>query len=523
MRRTLAALITSAVLIPIAVTALPGTASAATNTLTVHVYGRDGAKVKTKVSVVNLSTNSTYKLTSGEARKLPKGSYVALANIRSADGINTLGGRTVKVSGRSKTSIDARKGRRMTVAPSPAAPDGSGLSVGARICARNTTSAAVEAFTNPGKLYLIPNSSTNLRFAYTANWNESTATNERASYVVAGQTKGVPSGFKRSIKRSSLAAVTMNVRKGPAINPNVDISARVPSGGCAGNMGSGLENDQAPYRHKTYLSAGKWMLEAYSYSAFQWREISLEKGKSYSQTFYRSAWAPDARLPYVLDGKLSYRTDAMFQDPGFPDRPYSSGSNYYSANCCSRSVVTLTKGGKVLKKQTRTEWGADRTDFRYRLSSSGWYGLTIDAKRYHPELDVPSDLLSNRTTARFRFYANPKKDLAAGVFLPRFVPAGLDLHNSAKPGSTTGVSLTLHRPSAYPDVKTPAIKVKTVTAWASYDNGKTWKKVGVKKSGSKWVVTVKNPASGYVTLRTKVTDTKGNSSDVTVYRAYRIG
>ena len=64
--------------------------------------------------------------------------------------------------------------------------------------------------------------------------------------------------------------------------------------------------------------------------------------------------------------------------------------------------------------------------------------------------------------------------------------------------------------------------VKTVAAQASYDGGKTWKNATVKKSGGGWVATVKNPKSGYVSLRVKVTDTKGNASQITVFRAYRI-
>ena len=67
-----------------------------------------------------------------------------------------------------------------------------------------------------------------------------------------------------------------------------------------------------------------------------------------------------------------------------------------------------------------------------------------------------------------------------------------------------------------------APKVKTDDRLASYDNGATWKKDDPQKSGSKWVATVKNPNSGYVTLRAKVTDTKGNSSEIIIYRAYKI-
>ncbi len=188
-----------------------------------------------------------------------------------------------------------------------------------------------------------------------------------------------------------------------------------------------------------------------------------------------------------------------------------------------KSSTTLTRGGKTLKKQTRTSTSAYDSTFQYRMSSACWYGLTVQAKREHPTIAVPAGMLSYRTTARFRFHADPKKQQVAPVYLTRFAPTGLELQNAAKPGSTTNVNLTLDR-KKQGDVKLgTAPKVKTMTAWASYDNGNTWKKTTLKKSGSKWIATVKNPSSGYVTLRAKVTDTKGNSSDITIYRAYKIG
>ena len=121
MRRTLAALTATAVLVPLAVTAAPGAASAATNTLTVTAIGRDGVKVKTSVSVIESRHSRRYTLTSGKARTLPRGTYAALANVRTAkDGSSTVGGRIIKVSGASATTIDARKGKPLRVSLSPA-------------------------------------------------------------------------------------------------------------------------------------------------------------------------------------------------------------------------------------------------------------------------------------------------------------------------------------------------------------------------------------------------------------------
>ena len=523
MRRTLAALSATAVLIPLAVTAAPGAASAATNTLTVTAIGRDGAKVKTSVSVVNLQTNMSYTLTSGKARTLPKGSYAAMTRIDFAkDGTSTLGGRTVKVSGATRTTIDARNGRRLAVTASPAPANGGGQQITAQVCAANGRYYnSVRATTAPGKLYVIPNGSTNLRLAYLAHWYELNKTRTGTeSYLVAGGMKEGITGLNRVVKRSSLATVDLKVRKGLQLSSYTQLRVEANGRGCYDGLGTGVDTVEAPFQHKTHISSGKWMLQAHDRAGLQWKAVSLGKGATYSKTFFRAGWSPDGRLPLVRDRMVQYRTDSMFVDPGFPERPFAANPSTHSFYCCTKSVVTLIKGGKVLKKQTRTEWGEDRTHFQHRISSAGWYGLTVDARRHHPEIAAPAGLLSNRTVARFRFHADPARTGTAAVHLPRFLPLGLDGHNRAKAGSATSVELTLHRPGQ--GVKMSNSKVKTVQFWASYDNGKTWKKAALKKSGGKWVATVKNPGSGYVALRSKVTDTLGNYSDITIYRAYRI-
>ena len=119
MRRTLAALTTSAVLIPLAITAMPGAASAATNALTVHVYGRDGAKVSDVCARhqpehprgVHPHLQPGQETTQGHLRRRRRN--------RRKDDTTVLGGRTVKVSGSSSTVIDGRKGKPFQVSLNP--------------------------------------------------------------------------------------------------------------------------------------------------------------------------------------------------------------------------------------------------------------------------------------------------------------------------------------------------------------------------------------------------------------------
>nr|WP_081655665.1 PA domain-containing protein [Amycolatopsis vancoresmycina] len=66
--------------------------------------------------------------------------------------------------------------------------------------------------------------------------------------------------------------------------------------------------------------------------------------------------------------------------------------------------------------------------------------------------------------------------------------------------------------------------VRSMKAWASYDDGRTWRAVDVKRTGKSYEATIEHPALGatnsYVALRVQATDTAGNAVDQTVLRAY---
>ncbi|MEH0934629.1 S8 family serine peptidase [Micromonospora psammae] len=104
--------------------------------------------------------------------------------------------------------------------------------------------------------------------------------------------------------------------------------------------------------------------------------------------------------------------------------------------------------------------------------------LPMTAIRYSPELDI-----DNRAPAD-RLFA---------------IPVSLDRQVGAAPGRT-----------------------RTLSVEASFDDGKTWQPLTVKRSGEKAVAWVRNPAgSGFVSLRAAATDTSGNTVKQTVIRAYR--
>ncbi|MFC3505490.1 S8 family serine peptidase [Micromonospora krabiensis] len=104
--------------------------------------------------------------------------------------------------------------------------------------------------------------------------------------------------------------------------------------------------------------------------------------------------------------------------------------------------------------------------------------LPMTAIRYTPELDI-----DNRAPAG-RLFA---------------IPVSLDRQVGAEPGRT-----------------------RSLTVEASFDDGRTWRKLPVQRTGEKAVAWVDNPSgSGFVSLRAAATDTGGNTVKQTVIRAYR--
>jgi hypothetical protein len=93
--------------------------------------------------------------------------------------------------------------------------------------------------------------------------------------------------------------------------------------------------------------------------------------------------------------------------------------------------------------------------------------------------------------------------------------------NQAQPGATTTVAFQVVRNGVD---GTPARQyaLREVRLLASFNGGQTWHRLRISRSGRNWLAIVHDPASGYVTLRSIVTDVQGDSTTETIYRAYAI-
>lgn len=505
-----------------------GPALAATNTLTITAVNRNGAKVAVAATVINLASSQSYQVRTGTKRKLPKGSYAVLASINTGS-TTTLGGRTVKVAGAARTTIDARQGRLVRLGISPAVP-GIQPYVSAQICSRtgNSADAEVEAEIGEGRtLYAIPTASKKIAFAAMSTWTDRTGSSD--TYVGLHRTTGVPANPSRTFTRSKLAAVTIDSRRGPTGTPYSGVAVQPDHQGCGRDMWSGLWSGDQPTTAKVYISPGKWTVRGDLYAGKTTGETisigdfsagrTFAAGRSHLVRFFGAAWGPGIYLPMTTYGRIAYPIDDMFRDPAFNDIGGQFGSGPGG-----RAKATLRFGGKVVKTASTTGYGQYLPTLRYKVKKAGWYTLTNTAKRYHPDITFPAGLLSTASTVTFRFQAKPNTSVLSQVNSVQQVPAGLDRYNQAKAGGTTNVTLKLSRHLIWGDVKKgTGPKLKSLTTRASFDGGRTWRTVPVRKIGGSWTAVVRNPASGAVSLRTRATYTSGGYTEATIIRAYAIG
>ena len=495
-------------------------ALAATNALTLTALNRSGAKVTISATVVDVDTSAAYTVKTGKAKKLPKGTYAVLTQIVTG-GTTTLGGNTVKVSGATKLTIDARKGKRVGLALSPA-PAGLFSQLSARVCSRTGASYNVEA--SGDQVYVIPTTSKKVGFAALGSWTDLSGTTD--SYAVLNQTTGVPASPTRTYRTSALASVTVNSRRGPGGTNFSDVAVQPVAPGCGSELFAELVSSDVPTTSKLHLSPTSWDIRSDEFATAKKTGESWDiggymttrkvvAGKSYSVRFYGAAWGPGALLPYVSNGAISYDLNDGFEDPAYP----GSGGSVEGGD---KATATLTFKGKTVKTKKDTGWMPETTFLSYKVKKSGWYTLRNVASRYYPEITYPTGMLSTTSIATYRFQAKPKTSTLAPVYALQMVPAGLNSYNRAKPKTTTNVALKLTRKSWF-DVKpgkNPT--VKSVTMKMSTD-GKTWKSVTVRKIRGVWTAVIANPSAGAVSLRARATYTSGAYTEVTIYRAYGIG
>lgn len=499
-------------------------AQAASASLAVTTLGRHGAKVSTTVTVVAVPSGQSYSVKSGKRISLPAGRYIAMTDIwehgTEGLGTDTIGAQVVQVSGSKSVTLDARKGKAVKVSLDTPADVTAPPRISAQVCAAvsNMPSAyGTGGWNEQGALYAIPNSSRLLQFGYLAQWSGND------SYVAVKNTTGIPAAPGGSFKRSKLATMRFSVRSGTQMAGQhaTALQAQPKTDDCTTDLMATVRDDNAPYSATVHVTPGTWQPRDDIFASngddvgggFP-KVRTLKAGQTFTQSFGRAVWSPMHYLPLLGRKSVTFIPQALIGDPDVG----TSGADP------TKETVVLSKGSTTIKKKTLTNWATPDAEFSAGIRSAGWYRLTVDAQRYRPGITFPSGMLSSRATLDWHFkVADPNKAIVAPVFLTRFLPTGLNSNNQAAANSTTTVDVSAGRGSQGPDVRFTEVTAKSVRVWSSADGGRTWQAATVRHVGSTWQASVHNPASGAVALRSEVTDSAGDRSVETVYRAYAIG
>ncbi|MGO8960591.1 MAG: hypothetical protein ACLQFR_24925 [Streptosporangiaceae bacterium] len=475
-----------------------------------------------------LEVNGFATIYQGAPVTVNPGRYIIAAEVPTYAGSTvtsqTLVVRLVRIRKSETIRLDARTGRRLQVVLTGAQAHNQDLA--ALACLTNSPGSSDQAAQgawggNGVAVYAVPSKSAYvINFAYLSIL-QSTA---GAHYYLVGSSRGtgIPARLSYRQRAARLAKMTMVLRGGAF--GSASLVWGITSGNGQSFCGSG-QNAQVmqPQSWVNYLTPGTWTTDVETYaqgrSGALNHDASFESvrryraGASYSDVFGAAVAGPSSDFPAMAANQFQY-DPSLFGSPGV----------HGGSICCSVTAVTLRLGKHVVKKQTLTS--SCQSCFVATLHVAGWYTLTAAARRMFPGGRTPGDLLSPEVAVSFRFHATPTPPGSGNwenfpLTDVEYQPLGLNLDNRAPAGGTTMLHVLLQRPGNA-GTPTPVYRLKSIRLQVSVDGGATWQPLKIVRSDGSWRATVHDPVTGFVSLRSVVTDVHGDRTEQTVYRAYAV-
>ncbi|MFI7237245.1 S8 family peptidase [Streptomyces cyaneofuscatus] len=340
---------------------------------------------------------------------------------------------------------------------------------------------------------------------WAGSWNKGAA----GDYNIAtgGKVTQFATGFSRKYKASQFATVKLTMGVGAVRKKTGEVAPIAELPGGYGMYGAPAYQALPGVRTVRVATTGntRWALMfaqiggkdkegrlIYEAGYFLGNPAAYKGGKSYTKTVNTGVFGP--RLT-GYDGVYRDGNEISGYLPLLADGKGNDGAPEFS------SVTTvLHRNGKKFAQNKDPLQGWDyftvpAGSADYKLTSSVKHTAKIGA--LSTRVDVSFSFRSKKATAK----------LPASTV--RFTPA-LSTDGRAKAGKTVSVPVKVQGSAA-------GKNLKALTTYVSYNGGKTWKKVTVKKGK----ITVKNPAKGKaISFAANITDTKGNKSTVRIYNAY---
>ncbi|MFG2355909.1 S8 family serine peptidase [Streptomyces sp. NPDC048521] len=319
--------------------------------------------------------------------------------------------------------------------------------------------------------------------------------------------KQLATGYTKHYKAGDLA--TVKVRLGAAASGKTgSVSAVGWLPGSTGASSIGI-NQKLPGTRTLHLSAKggvAWQLEfeqnggfdqdgfPVSEAGYSLGQFTFKAGQTYTKTVNTAVFGPHVSRDFGLfrDGNEIFGSLPLFADSA----KHAGYSEFTSAK------TTLYRNGTKVGSNDDPLFGGKT--FKVPAGDAA-YKLTTSVKRSAKVAQA-----SSRIDATWTFRSKkPSSDFAQLPASALHFGAVTGLDSRVAAGKKVTFPVTVEGSAAGGNLKSLAVYV-------SYD-GKTWKKVDVR--GGK--ITVKNPAKGKsISFRTKITDKKGNTSEIKIYDAY---
>ena len=521
----LAKVVSAALVGAASLSAAPHTAATATRVqLTVRIIDRSGHKAKPiDLQFLNLANGTNIDLGQNTSHKVRPGRYNVAAWIGTGTGnaqTFTLADRVMDVTRNQTITMDARQGRRVRVKLNRPGAVQEVLEFAPIVdgdWAFNPSGIfdSLNGGTVAAPAYVVPMHAKGMTLYTYTIWEKKGNTVTRPSPfrydIIDVYRGGFPAHPTYTVRTSALARVSVGVR---ATDQNQQATLELTPMGRAGPplpLDAGTTLGPTPARLTSYRSPG-----------YQWQPIvdltspsgeirdNVLNMNPYGRGHFTERYFAAVLGPQAQNGpNASVENRKMQISSGFPllGDPLHLGDTDESSGVTAR--LRLYSGGRLLAS-------SHGGNLNVRIAAARhWYSLHIDATR------KPGATLSTQIHAIWRFSAHGTTGgftFTPQLYASQLLPAGLNWRNQAAAGVVTPVTLRLFSPYS----ATPML-LHVVRAQASRNDGKTWRSVTIRRHGSHYVLSVRDPQhAGFVSLRVFVKDGSGNSESLTVIHAYGV-
>jgi len=484
------------------------------HTLTLDFTDADGKpSVENSAFLLGLDSGRAFFLSSPEGKatlKLPVGRYFADAGIRTGTRIAVLPYPKLDLTADTTVAVDARLAKpvSLTVPDPKATAIGSTLTVSLRYGQGGITSFSVfpGAFDGISTAHLGPDAGQALTVGISADWRAEPVGDAPATYRYATSLTGkMPTGYVRALAKKDFAEVRTRIGPSPEGRETVHGFMGVDSTGAGstwlvpvpapGTAIDHLAGDGVQWSTTFTQTSGTGPARRFETDLFGTAR-SYPPGRTYRETLNTAVFGPTLNARYSA---VSRRENVIrVTVPLFGDGADTPGSSLTDT-----ATTTLFRDGVQVGQEARPGSGQFTVP-----AAAGSYRLETEATR--SGVSEVSTKVSAAWT--FRSAAKDVEEQRVPLSVIRFQPR-LDDLNAAPAGRLLRVPLVVKQNTGAANGQVRRIQVD-----ASFDDGKTWRRVPVVGDSA----LVLNGKAGFASLRAKATDSKGNTSEVTVIRAYKI-